>query len=946
MKPNESIEEKKMIGWREALAGFCISFLLLFAIYPDFILFKTTPMHATGWALQDPIVSYLNFKPCFRVFQHELYSNFNILWSSLRSMGMPILANDIQAAPLFPLTLLLSWLNEGVFWNVFILSRIFLLCLGTYLLLRRFFSFERLPSLFFILTFIFTLYVMRWMNHPWQNGFMAGVWYLYFLCEISIQSNRHKVKRYLAFLGLAISVYAMVTCGFPEASVMAAFLVVLTYIPLLISRIIKGKMVWKPYLIDLFLAHLIGFALSSYQILSLVELLSVSESYRTNVGFNQYKSSDFIPFFAEILTQFKNSAPTLFDNNRTYLGFIPLTFFFLGLGTTVKNIKRIGYGEVGALLCGAFILFKFFPFAPAWFNTLVASPPVLRDTYFFVYFFTLFLWFFSYFTAKGVQDFLAIYSTSTRGSRKAYHLVMILLPAFTLLLILAAAPLVTKASLLTLFSWEQNRNFLLLLTLFIAAILLAHIYISRAASMLARNIFALLLFGLVLAETTLTLPKSFIAWHPEHENKQLSQILTGLKEREVPLLESRIIDKMGSHVLHGLATADVGATPLLPVRTTQFRAHFFDGVFPRSVIHGPKNKVSWGITSTNIRSVDRYLGGGEAHFPNWLEYEKIEGGDIHFDVFKFNKKNLEKGKPLTVTGGFKDFFYLKGWAVGKKGVGLEETSVFIVFKDQEREISVPTKPSFRPDVARHLQDERYLKAGWETYVATSAIRSGDYSILIRFAHGDLKEYMDFDTKSTITLTATSSPEDKLFQLGLNSEKRDFLGMLGHYYVYFDQENSLPRAYTASLCKSFDTMKGVITNIYRTKVPFELGHVYIEELTGKEKELCEGLGGKTERVPILSDGGSELLLEKVQGPGVVVLNDNFYPGWEAKDLISGEKLDIKPANITFRSVVLSDSREYQLRFSYRPSWLWPARALVFSALILLLANLVITIRKNA
>ncbi len=902
-------------------------------------------MHSASWELTDSAVSTMNFKPSFRVFQHELYTNNNILWSSLRTTGMPILANDIQAAPLFPLTLLLSGLNENVFWNVFVIARIVLMGLGTYLLIRRFFNFQRLPAIFFILSFIYALYVMRWMNNPWQNGLLAGIWYLYFLCLVSVQDNRYTIKRLAVFLGLVLSVYSMVTNGFPEAAVMSAILVVLTYVPLIFSRAIKKKIAWKSYLQDLILAHIAGFALSSYQIFSIIELLSLSKSHRY-VGMRQYAGSDLLPFFAENLTRFQNTAPTLFSDSRTLLGLIPVTFFLVGIGLTIKHIRRIGYGEIGAILCGVFIIFKMFAIGPAWFNTIVAKPPVLRESYFYVYFFSIFLWFFAYFSAKGLQAFLNSTkdADNTRGDKLQWRIGMMVIPLTVFTILWFAAPLVTEKPLWELLIVEKQILLFKVLALFFLSILVIHLYLSCSPNTFLKKSLAISLVVFAIIEIGVTFPKKFLTLQTK-EDGQLEHILAALEKRNVPLTESRIIDRNGTYVTQGLSTIDTGATPLLPLRIRMFRTNFFKTVRAGHLpIDRPKSKFSWGLTSTNIKSLDRYYGGGEAEFPQWASLQRLQGGDIHFDIFKYNGKKIDKKSSIEIKGGFKDFFYFRGWAVGSKEKGLEDSSVYLVFKNGAKEIVVPTRRGVRHDVARHLGDNRFVMAGWDSYISSTVLDEGTYTLAIRFVDTRNKGYYEHIPKTVIAFEKVDEQVENTFLFGINGEEKDFLGVLGQYYIYLDK-TALPRAYIASKCQGFDDVKDVVQT-FRTTETFQLGNVFLEELREEEKKFCGAYKADVARVPILQDRGKELLLEKVKGPAIVVVNDNLYPGWQAIDTVKGVSLEIKPANITFRSLILPENREYQIIFTYRPQWLLLARFLVLLGMCILFVPVVQGIRNPA
>ena len=74
---------------------------LTLVFYWDLWTLVSTPMSGP---LQDPAVSHWTFVPSTKTVQYEVFHRFNLLWSNLRGLGMPILVNDVQAAPLYPLT--------------------------------------------------------------------------------------------------------------------------------------------------------------------------------------------------------------------------------------------------------------------------------------------------------------------------------------------------------------------------------------------------------------------------------------------------------------------------------------------------------------------------------------------------------------------------------------------------------------------------------------------------------------------------------------------------------------------------------------------------------------------------------------------------------------------------------------------------------------------------
>src|SRR5215218_320629 len=107
---------------------------ITFLLYPGIFLFLNSPMIVKSWTLQDMGAGLWAFVPGRSVARYELFENWNILWSSLRNMGAPILGNEVQSAPLFPLTLALVWLPDPFFWNAFVAVRLVLMWLGAFLL--------------------------------------------------------------------------------------------------------------------------------------------------------------------------------------------------------------------------------------------------------------------------------------------------------------------------------------------------------------------------------------------------------------------------------------------------------------------------------------------------------------------------------------------------------------------------------------------------------------------------------------------------------------------------------------------------------------------------------------------------------------------------------------------------------------------------------------------
>ncbi len=928
---------------KEILIGISFSFILILLLYKGFILLETTPMHSSGWELADSAVSYSNFKPALKVLKYELFNNVNLLWSNTRMMGMPLLANDIQAAPLFPLTLSLIWLDHDTFWNVYVVIRLLLIGLGSYLVARQFLKLNIPASLFFILTFGFALYVMRWMNNPWQNGMLAGIWYLYFLYLTAVSTNKRPLPRVFVFLGLSTTVYSMVTCGFPEAAVMSAVLVILVYVPFLIHCFFSNTFNYKLFSLDLVLSHFVGFAMSSYQIFSIIELMSVSEVFRY-VGHLQYKIGDLLPFFVENITLLSSNPSFLFKDSRTLFCLTPTVLFFVGVFFTIKNVKKINYIQIGALLCGIFMLIKLFPLAPQIFNKSISGLPILKESYFYVYFFSIFLWFFSYFSAYGLQNILESVQKRQFASRHT-RLLIIIFPFLLLIGIIFLIKTYTSTTLSFHFPPKSQSPIFFTITAFIVTVAIAYCLVLIKDTKRSSFLLIALVILSTIVEMLFTYPRNFNSFQ-KSKNIEASSIIKQLEKEKEPLIESRLQDRLGEYVHLGLATIDTGATPMLPVRTKLFRTNFFNspmaGHFP---IDSAKNRFSWGITSTNLRAMDRFFGGGENSLPQWNRLSLIDGGKIHLDEIQHNQRKVDFSRDLVINNDSKGLLYLKGWAAAEQNSDHRYSNVFLVFSYPDRDITVPTRKAVRFDVARHLNSSQYLFSGWDTYIDTSTLPAGRCDLKIRFlSNQDSTSYLEKQFRHTVVVKNTDTANALTPNLiGVNNKEKIFLGVLGQFYIYLDK-TALPRAYLASKCTPANSIKEIINNLERM-ADFELGNIYLENLNSSERMFCNSLDSTTERIPFLYDRGDEMLLENIRGPGILVLNDNYYPGWEAINVKTNQQFEIKPSNITFRGIILPSEKDYQILFKFKPTWINYARILAILSLFTILLRVVAGLRRH-
>ena len=161
-------------------------------------------------------------------------------------------------------------------------------------------------------------------------------------------------------------------------------------------------------------------------------------------------------------------------------------------------------------------------------------------------------------------------------------------------------------------------------------------------------------------------------------------------------------------------------------------------------------------------------------------------------------------------------------------------------------------------------------------------------------------------------------------------------------LFFDP-SALPRAYIPSNCSSSKNEAESLRKI--TQRGFEIGQTVIELPPGPLTAFCETHQSTVQPVDIVSDRGQSISLNSVSGPTILILNDNYYPGWKAIDALSKEEIAIHPANLTFRAMFLPEKRQYQLELRYWPPWLSAALTISLVALTILIGLTVLARRRH-
>lgn len=108
------------------------------------------------------------------------------------------------------------------------------------------------------------------------------------------------------------------------------------------------------------------------------------------------------------------------------------------------------------------------------------------------------------------------------------------------------------------------------------------------------------------------------------------------------------------------------------------------------------------------------------------------------------------------------------------------------------------------------------------------------------------------------------------------------------------------------------------------------------LEGEGAEIASEAGNSGfQGAAILLDRPTRVEVEvDVDRPGVLVLADTWYPGWEAT--VNGQPAEVFPANLALRGVPVPEGRSLVV-FSYRPAWLIPGLLLSLLGVVFLVGS---------
>ena len=914
----------------EAFAALILLTVCFAIILPDLFFLRLSPMGGTTYTIKDPSVSWAAFMPAFREFRYELFEHSNILWSNLRSLGMPMLGNGVQGAPLFPLNLALIWLPDTLYWSIMPVSRVILIGLGCFLLCRKVFGLSLTASFAFALFAGFNLNVMRWINHPWSNGLLAGIWYTYFCCTLFLNASSKRRILFWHWLGLVISVFGMITNGFPEASALAALLAVFIFISFILSNWSHCKNVFLKALTLIIGAHIVGLSLAAVQIFALLEFIDYAGALNLREGFigKTFRQDEMVPYALSQFSHFWVSSEL-----TKYLSFstgLFGTFFFIrGLCLWLSTSKHPWIG-ISSLLMMILFISKSFGLI-GFIETIFANTPVLAQSHFPLYFSPLFYFGVAYFVALGVESYLNIFDKT-----KQQKIISIIVSCFAtlsvFLLTLANLHEFSEVGLSTIISnfLAPELRHLIIFTIGAGFLITYQIINARwqfIANTKTKKTFSIAALCLIIvscfvSEMTINHFKRHAkinSWSLNLTSDFTTTLNNAINNSPVPQHELRSNDRNGKYVEYGISIVDNGVSAIMPYDQRLIR----DGIFQTKYsgywpIDNARRSWSWATLSTNLFLIDTTP---KINY-EWSQLEPAPKMSL-FNNTQLAEINLPRSQPLVLNGSVQGNFLIGS-----------DVKLAVHFKGSTHEFWIDANIANRHHLKTH-KIRRTTKIGWRIYALNDWFIDDQYTMTIRAIEKRSNSYGD-TLSSTVNLIDNNGSSQQ-FSYYPNLLDAPLLATSENERLnafYYPQ--ALPRAYVASNCISNINQESNLKLLLETDDVLR-GQINLENNGDKIGVNCENYSAKFKRIPIEYDHGSKLQLASVKGPALITVNNYYYPGWKAIDQLSGESFEIAKANSIFRTVFLPEEREYKIKMDYKPWWLtW-----VYSLLILALILVIIT-----
>lgn len=931
---NSVIQDATKTGFWSAVFALIAFFWYL---QPELFALQVSPMNGDLWAIKDPTVSWSAFMPGFREFRYELFEHGNILWSNMRGMGQPTLGNSVQGAPLFPLSLALIWLPDQLFWSVMPMARIILISLMLFLLARNVFKLHWAAALIFALLAGYNLHVFRWINHPWSNGTLAGVWYLYFLCRVTFPGHLSTARQRWHAVGLVVGIIGMITNGFPEASALFAVITLFVFSAVAAANFSQLRAHFWSLIMRLGLLHVIGFGVSIIQIVALIEYIDYTHLMGLREGYisGTWKPEQVYPFLVSQLSVFWKT-----DLQRTYMSFtigaVGAYLALQGLLNMLLDAKRFGRIAIavgiGFLLCMTLFVVKSFGLSSSveW---VFSKTPVLDVSHFPLYFPPMFFFGTAYFAALGILAYRYPASES-----RSYHWAKLLWSLATLALLVIAIREVaihfSDMGMHTFWASQLSGDGFHFIWLLLAIAVMVMTFHGAHALRLRRiknralghtmsfMIAVLAVIGVGL-EQRHTVKANYagidapLLFRNQDEWRLIEQ---AVEKSGLPKHELRARDESGSYIQNGLATIDNGVSAMLPtdllmVRRTLYHTAY-GGYLP---LRAPLYDWSGWLLSNNLVMV------------NATPFTQMDWSGYQATDTLAPKHANDK---TTLTMKRKNPVFIADWV--SSFTLPNATTIWARLDDGKQARWLRTNNGGRRSAT--TEQKTQTSSLWRIRLPLHAVPSNEYQLTLRVVDEQHKQYQD---TAPITLILEQPLAPYYEGLVPHSPSESLLAeSADRAYSIYLEHNALPRAFVASGCVIHEEVKDSLA-LLAEGLPVLAGKVSINSQTD---DFCADYRREFKRTSILEDRGSTLLFDEIKGPALLYVNDSYYPGWQATDVESGEQFEIKRANVAMRAVYLPEAKNYKIEMTYKPAWLRWVQIITLLALGLL-AWVLLNIRRS-
>lgn len=263
------------------------------------------------------------------------------LWNPNNAFGTP-LAAAMQPQPFYPLSFILSISPTITAHDVFLILRLFVAGLFTYLYIRLFLT--NIPALAGALAFMFSGYLIIYLNMPHLSVevLLPAVFYVF---ELLLRNRDNR-----SIVTSSVVVFLAIVGGMPESTFLVLSYGYIYYLFRFMSdAILRDK--WQKHLINIIAVNLLGFGLAAFLLLPFWELVNNS------FNLHQYSHAkalsglihDDISNFKKIFLYF---IPHAMGPNYTvyYWGIIPFFLAVLSIVTYFRISIRDSVAPINLLV--------------------------------------------------------------------------------------------------------------------------------------------------------------------------------------------------------------------------------------------------------------------------------------------------------------------------------------------------------------------------------------------------------------------------------------------------------------------------------------------------------------------------------------------------------------------------------------------------------------------